>query len=247
MTFNFRFKHTLSDVAPSDQSSSLDVDTPAPADQVSAYMARLVPPSGKGSARHIKQQNLCYFGLMNRCNFADKCSQHHITDPELSKMIRDGLSKVPCERGVGCSQVASGNCLFYHPPTSSAFTPPAPTVSFRRPVVAEVGREKPVCHHYLVGMCRFGADCEGAHPPAAACKGIVARLRTKKCNFGSVVTCQRPSCLFTHRDSSPPPTTAVTLGICRHYIKGCCTFGDQCSNYHIPAEEVRRVKMLGSR
>lgn len=190
----------------------------------------------------------CRHFLLGRCNYGEGCSfRHDAADLAASlPMVASLVSRPP---------------LFF-PQRPEPYYPPAAMVM---PFDLTAAPERPLCRHFLVGRCEYGAACAFSHgvsdpvpvlnhflsgpsSPTVPAQGrsICKHFLQGRCTYGD-------KCSFSHMDGGvASPIESQLLeeapsqsSLCRHFLKGACTFGDQCRFSHNTEPASGRPQVAG--
>lgn len=190
--------------------------------------------------------SICRHFLEGKCTYGDSCQFSHAAAAPRPTMA--ARPSIPAAR-----------------PSIPAARPP---MAYSPPPVVEP--ESSVCRHFLEGKCSYGDSCRFTHhvavsrqpsfralpPPVVEDPRSVCRhFLEGKCTYGD-------QCRFSHDAGPPPrmtPSYARSAGaptrassdngvpktrVCRHFLEGKCTYGDQCSFLHEAVERPEQQEEL---
>eukprot|EP00927_Polykrikos_kofoidii_P023047 TRINITY_DN21340_c0_g2_i2.p1 TRINITY_DN21340_c0_g2~~TRINITY_DN21340_c0_g2_i2.p1 ORF type:complete len:368 (-),score=55.15 TRINITY_DN21340_c0_g2_i2:71-1174(-) len=191
-----------------------------------------LPPSASRGGPH-DSPNVCRHFLSGRCTYGDNCSFTHAVEAPAGKG----------HNGVWEAPVAL-------PPPPAPVPPPAPPAppKIQRSAGGGGGGDLPrgVCRHFLAGRCTYGDACtfshgigdsEGDVEAAATAQGVLLMDERRPWDEQRLVGDGLGCAASAPRSSGSDTVDSPAGPVCRHFLAGRCTYGDQCRFPHPVDEE----------
>mmetsp|Transcript_10412 Transcript_10412/g.18136 ORF Transcript_10412/g.18136 Transcript_10412/m.18136 type:complete len:369 (-) Transcript_10412:70-1176(-) len=179
---------------------------------------------------------VCRHFLQGRCNFGDACSFSHEAEPPPPSWARPppALTRQVCRHFMEGRCTYGDACNFVHPdqedddwsaqstlveaPAEPALQKPQAWTRAASPSAVE----GPICRHFLEGKCTYGDACRFSHSEGGG--DMVSR--------SSPVSFWAPPRVVPPPASRRRPPSQDDRPICRHFLQGRCSAGDECNFSH---------------